>query len=265
MSREKKCTPRWRIEALPLEVAEQARAVHVVGLAREDRRDHHRELLGQVLAVGVERDDDLRVEVQRDVVADAEGQPAAAPDRQLGDERARLAGDARRCRRRSRRSPPPGPRGGPRPSPGIASITAATFSASLKAGETVTSRGPSGKRRGAVPVEPFLAERLDEQPDAPLVRVGGGLRAQVAGRRAPDGHQQGEDHAVWLPRWKLNVRRSGLNSGGYDRERDHRGAEREQDDQVQPADLPALVAADRRGRRTPSAASPARILIAGIR
>ena len=45
--------------ALLLELAEQARAVHVVGLAADDGADHHVEFLRQVLAVGVERHDDV--------------------------------------------------------------------------------------------------------------------------------------------------------------------------------------------------------------
>ena len=79
-------------QAVALEVAQQAGAVHVVGAAVQDRRHHDGQLLGKMLTVGVHRDDDLRAELQRDLVADPKGQPAAPVDRQLRDQRARGPG-----------------------------------------------------------------------------------------------------------------------------------------------------------------------------
>ena len=84
-------------QTLPFERAEQPRSVHVVRFIREDRRDHDRDLLRQMLAVRIQRDDHLRAEAERDLVADAERQPPAAPDGQLRDERAGLTGNGRRA------------------------------------------------------------------------------------------------------------------------------------------------------------------------
>ena len=71
-------------EALPLELAQDPRAVHHVGLPGQDGLDQERHLVRDVLAVGVHGHHDGRVEVKHDVVADPQGQPASSPDGEPG-------------------------------------------------------------------------------------------------------------------------------------------------------------------------------------
>ncbi len=88
-SQEKKCTPACRRKPPPRSKSPSMREPFTWS-ARSSMigRDEHGDLLGQVLAVGVERDDDVGAELQRDVVADAQRHAAAATDRQGGGERA---------------------------------------------------------------------------------------------------------------------------------------------------------------------------------
>ena len=86
-----------------LGLAEHARAVGHVDLAREHGLDQARHLLGQVLAVGVDRDDDLGARVGEQAVAGAKRRAAAAVDHVARDRRRRRARPRRRCRRASRR------------------------------------------------------------------------------------------------------------------------------------------------------------------
>ena len=80
-------------EVVAVGVAEDARAVGDVDLAVEDRLDQPLHLRGQVLAVGVEGDDDLGPRFDHQPVAGAQGGAAAAVDHVAGDQRAVLGGD----------------------------------------------------------------------------------------------------------------------------------------------------------------------------
>ena len=92
-SRLKKTIPISRAKWSSVGVAEHARAVGDVDLAVEDRLDQPLHLGRQVLAVGVERDDDLRPRVDHQPVAGAQGGAAAAVDHVARHRGAVLGGD----------------------------------------------------------------------------------------------------------------------------------------------------------------------------
>ena len=121
-SRLKKTIPSSRAKWLRLGLAEHPRAVGDVDLAVEHRLHQPRHLRGQVLAVGVEGDDDLGPGVDHQPVAGAQRRAAAAVDHVAGDGGAVLARRRRRCRRasRRRRRAPRSRRRRPRPASGRA-------------------------------------------------------------------------------------------------------------------------------------------------
>ena len=80
-------------EVVAVGVAEHARAVGDVDLAVEHRLDQALHLRGQVLAVGVEGDDDLGPRFDHQPVAGAQRRAAAAVGHVAGDRGAVLGGD----------------------------------------------------------------------------------------------------------------------------------------------------------------------------
>ena len=79
--------------ALALALGHPARADHEVRLARDDRLDESGHLRGIVLAVRIERHDDLDAQALRDEVAGLERRALAAVDRVADDVRPEGAGD----------------------------------------------------------------------------------------------------------------------------------------------------------------------------
>ncbi len=139
---------------------------------------------GRCCPSAVQRDDELRAEAQRDVVAHAERQPTPAADRQLGDVRSRLACDGRGSVGRA-----------------VAHHHGHHVMALDHRGDLLDHRGDVlrlverradrdeprtvGQPARAVPVESLLAERLDEQPDAPLRSCLPSSARAGRGRRGP--------------------------------------------------------------------------------
>ena len=195
--------------------------------------------------------------LQRDLVADAEREAAAAADRQLGHERPglprhrgrpvlgavgdddrhdvvalhhlrhRLDHGARRSRPRCRRA---------RPSP------AADRRGATPPGPSRTAPAPA-PRRAAGSLRSFVsADDCSRRYSANRITTAT-TRTKISRVRA--------SASDWLfGGWKLNVRNTGLKNDGRDRERDDDDAQRARDDQVQPADVPSAVPQDLRRRRT---------------
>ena len=118
-------------EVVAVGLAEHARAVGDVDLAVEDRLDQPLHLRGQVLAVGVEGDDDLGPRLDHQPVAGAQRRAAAAVDHVAGDRPRRARRRRRRSRRGSRRRRRATAVSTPQTSAGIRSRTWPMLSASL--------------------------------------------------------------------------------------------------------------------------------------
>ena len=130
-SRLKKTMPSSREQVVAVGVAEHPGAVGDVDLAVEDRLHQPLHLLGQVLPVGVERDDDLGAGFDHQPVAGPQGRAAAAVDHVAGDDRAVLARHVGGAVARAVVDDEHGGLACRRPRAGIRSSTSPTFSASL--------------------------------------------------------------------------------------------------------------------------------------